>query len=265
MQTITQMALEESQAAQKLTSRLEQLLKKCPEGRVEMTMSKGRPKYYLINHGSRKYLGRNKAVLIQSMVEKSYYKQLLRESRKAQLTLKHFLDDYDPDAQIRVYEKMHTIRKSLVTPLIKPYDQFAEEWLEKHRAMEAANPNTFPKSGDFVTDNGEMVRSKSEILIANLLKKMGLYYVYECPLEVPGACIYPDFTILNPITRETWYWEHRGMMDKEDYVDDNMRKARHYADIGVFPGHRLVISEESLSYPLRIRDVEALIRLFFFC
>ena len=54
MKNMLNMALEEFEANQKLASRLEQLLKKSPEGRVEMTVANGRPKFYLISRGDQK-------------------------------------------------------------------------------------------------------------------------------------------------------------------------------------------------------------------
>ena len=264
MKTILKMVREEAEANQKLTSSLEQLIRKSPDGRVEMTMANGRPKYYLIKNGERKYLGRNKAALIRKLVEKSYYRQLLRETKKNQSVLERFLEEYDPEAQARVYERLHMIRKSQVVPLVMPFKEFAEKWLEEHRSKEKANPNTYPKNGEYVTNNGETVRSKSEKIIADLLQRMGLFYVYECPLEVRGGFLYPDFTILDPCTRETWYLEHRGLMDKEEYVDDALEKERIYASVGIFPGLGLIISEESLNHPLRTRDVENMIKRYFF-
>ena len=264
MKNMLNMALEEFEANQKLASRLEQLLKKSPEGRVEMTVANGRPKFYLISRGDRKYLGRNKAGLIQKLIEKNYYKQLLRETRKTQTTLKRFLNDYDPEAQSHVYEQMHVFRKEQVTPLVMPFRDYAEKWLSEHRARAAASPNTYPKSGEFITNNGEVVRSKSEKIIADLLQRLGLYYVYECPLEVNGTLLYPDFAILNPITRETWYLEHRGRMDQADYAEDALQKERLYASCGLFPGLGLIISEETLAHPLQTRDLENMIRRFFF-
>ena len=55
----------------------------------------------------------------------------------------------------------------------------------------------------YETDNGETVRSKSEVIIANILAKNNehLLYKYERPLEVVIAghtqTIHPDFTIIN--------------------------------------------------------------------
>ena len=46
------------------------------------------------------------------------------------------------------------------------------------------------------TERGELVRSKSELLIANKLHSMGIEYGYEQPLNIgEGRFRYPDFTI----------------------------------------------------------------------
>ena len=63
------------------------------------------------------------------------------------------------------------------------------------------------------------MRSKSEVIIANILAKNNehLLYKYERPLEVVIAghtqTIHPDFTIINIHTGKITYWEHAGRMD----------------------------------------------------
>ncbi len=50
----------------------------------------------------------------------------------------------------------------------------------------------------FYTHKGERVRSKSEVIIANLLYKYQIPYRYEFPLTIKDFGItYPDFLILN--------------------------------------------------------------------
>lgn len=198
--------------------------------------------------------------LIRSLAEKGYYRQLLGKTRKNQRTLAHFLKNYEMNGQAHVYEKMHAARKQFVSPMVLPDAEYAERWLEEHQAMADAYPSTRPKSGEFVTEKGEIVRSKSEKIIADLLYRLGIPYVYECPLKLPGGTIHPDFTILNVRTREVFIWEHRGRMDKEDYVDDAMRRERLYAEGGFFPGRGLLYSEETGNYPLQTRDIEAMAR-----
>ena len=67
------------------------------------------------------------------------------------------------------------------------------------------------------TERGEAVRSKSEVIIANLLHKNGVDYRYEEPLELGGITKYPDFTIEDDNTGEMYYWEHLGMLNDQSY------------------------------------------------
>ena len=64
--------------------------------------------------------------------------------------------------------------------------------------------------------SGEMVRSKSELVIANLLHERDVPFKYEVPLKAADGTIYlPDFTVT--WHGESWFWEHWGMMSEEDY------------------------------------------------
>lgn len=67
------------------------------------------------------------------------------------------------------------------------------------------------------TSDGRLVRSKSELLIAEALIANGIRFQYEEPLTLGGRTRYPDFTIVDDISGRTIYWEHLGMMDREAY------------------------------------------------
>lgn len=69
----------------------------------------------------------------------------------------------------------------------------------------------------YSTVKGDRVRSKSEVIIANLLAENDITYEYEKKLEYEnGKWIEPDFTIILPEGREL-YWEHLGMLGVESY------------------------------------------------
>ncbi|CVK20104.1 RecQ family ATP-dependent DNA helicase [Sporomusa sphaeroides] len=69
----------------------------------------------------------------------------------------------------------------------------------------------------YSTVKGDRVRSKSEVIIANLLAKNSIAYEYEKKLEYEkGKWIEPDFTITLPDGRDL-YWEHLGMLGVESY------------------------------------------------
>lgn len=76
-----------------------------------------------------------------------------------------------------------------------------------------------PENLRYETEQGDLVRSKSEVIIANILyqHRKDILYKYERPLEVMSdgkeRNIYPDFTILNIHTGKVTYWEHAGRMD----------------------------------------------------
>lgn len=68
------------------------------------------------------------------------------------------------------------------------------------------------------TERGELVRSKSELIIANMMRARGIDYEYEKPLTLGGGSPrWPDFTIRHPRQPQTVYWEHLGMLANEGY------------------------------------------------
>lgn len=61
-----------------------------------------------------------------------------------------------------------------------------------------------------------LVRSKSEVIIANMLFEEDIKFEYEKPLFAPDGTMYlPDFTVV--FRGETYYWEHVGMLNNEKY------------------------------------------------
>lgn len=77
----------------------------------------------------------------------------------------------------------------------------------------------------YTTENGEKVRSKSELTIVNKLSIRGIKYRYEEPHYLKGfGLVYPYFTILNAKTREGIIWEHFGLMDNPEYVENCLKK-----------------------------------------
>lgn len=99
---------------------------------------------------------------------------------------------------------------------------------------------------------GDMVRSKSELVIANLLHDRNISFEYETLLRAPDGTMYlPDFTIT--WNGEKWFWEHWGMMSSESYQNHRDIKVAWYENH--FPGRLLETFEgRTLS-----RDAEDLI------
>jgi hypothetical protein len=70
------------------------------------------------------------------------------------------------------------------------------------------------------TDDGSMVRSKSEASIYNLLLRMGITFVYELPTKTRTKTRFPDFSILSEVDYKTVILiEHQGMMGETEYKE----------------------------------------------
>ena len=83
------------------------------------------------------------------------------------------------------------------------------------------------------TDSGDMVRSKQERFIANLLTSEGISFEYERKLSGwAGSFRYPDFTLL--INGEQYYWEHWGMVDDYSYRQSIAKRIRWYREHGYY-------------------------------
>ena len=104
----------------------------------------------------------------------------------------------------------------------------------------------FEESLIHLTLNGELVRSKSEVIIANMLHDKGIVYEYEKELDLgeDGFKI-PDFTIDDAESGLLFYWEHCGMMTDETYRKRWEQKKEQYKKHGIIEGDNLIISYDN--------------------
>lgn len=85
-------------------------------------------------------------------------------------------------------------------------------------------------------ERGDLVRSKSELVIADKLHAAGIDYAYEQPLVLSGGRTrYPDFTIEDDASGITYYWEHLGLLDDPAYRTRWERKRKEYLQEGIAP------------------------------
>lgn len=85
------------------------------------------------------------------------------------------------------------------------------------------------------TSKGLAVRSKSELILAEAFLSAGIAFEYEKPLTLGSQTRYPDFTIEDEISGRTVYWEHLGMLAREDYRLSWEKKLSWYCANGILP------------------------------
>ena len=204
-----------------------------------------------------KYLGTKPDKLATRLAEQYYHERAEKflsrrikvyESMRKELELGS-LDD--------IYEAMSPERQSLITPLAPTRAQRMEAW--KSRKYQGKGFRADDKS-NIKTNKGERVRSKTEKILADLFNSMGLEYKYECPLSFSkNITYYPDFTFYDPDANVEIYWEHFGMMDDPNYVNNFLTKIDTYRAHGIHLGERLIVTFETKDRSLDYDQVKALI------
>lgn len=139
-------------------------------------------------------------------------------------------EDIAPLLTLRRLENSHLVRINSSLFQFRPAPpelQTMHEWYEEgkiHRTL-----------------TEQMVRSKSEVIIANMLVDRNIPFKYEVPLYAPDGTFYlPDFTI--KWRGEEWYWEHLGMLHDERYRNHWETKRAWYEKHGF--ADRLITTSE---------------------
>lgn len=118
------------------------------------------------------------------------------------------------------------------------------------------------------TRKGIHVRSKSEVIIADLLYSKGIDFVYERELVLGDVSRLPDFTIEDFDTGETYYWEHLGMLNNSSYKRKWEEKKAWYASNGIHqrgtgegkdPNGTLIVTVDGKDGSISSADIEQLV------
>ena len=109
------------------------------------------------------------------------------------------------------------------------------------------------------TRKGDAVRSKSEVVVADILDALGISYSYERPLfsrSDPKDFRLPDFTA--SFEGDVYYWEHLGMLSVPSYREAWERKRRWYENNGY--ADRLITSEDGPDGSIDAARIERIAR-----
>ena len=243
-----------------------------PGGHLKITHKHGRPEFYHITErGSSRgrYIPLAERELAAQLAQKDYDLKLMKVLQREIFALENYLQQTDGGRAVEtLYEGLCKTRQLLIDPVTLSDEQYAERWKKKVLPAAGEGMPFAEDSQKYYTANGECVRSKSEVIIADALLRNGVPYCYEVPLklkrggEAGSVTFHPDFLCLNVRTRKEFYWEHFGKMDDADYKDNAVGKVNLYAENGFLPGRNLIITMESRVESLDTRVVEKMIKEF---
>lgn len=234
-----------------------------PQGALRVSNIKGIPRYYhmtKVGDTQGKYIQKKNKNLACQLAQKDYMQKLYREAAKELESINIYLTNHGEADLEKVYDGLNQYRKEIVTPLVITDEMHAEQWRNE---MYETNPYHL-EDKVYPTKKDEMVRSKSEVLLADMYYELGIPYRYEAELRLKnGKRKYPDFTLLNIKTREVIYHEHLGLMDNEEYRQANFVKLDEYRKNGIYPGKNLIITYEGEGAYINIKEIKQMIQEIF--
>ena len=240
----------------------ERSLKKAREGMLRYN-KRGNSFYYYLrtepdDHTGR-YIRKKDIKVAEALAQRDYDEMVLRVSREEVKQISRLLDIYESMCAEECADALSEGRRRLIMPINETDEEYAARW----SAEEYERMPIDPGMPELYTAKKERVRSKSEVIIADTLNRLGIPYRYECRLFLPGiGSVHPDFTALNVHLRKVLYWEHLGMMDDERYANQAVRKIDGYIKSGYFPGDGLILSFETGMQPLNVAQIERLAERF---
>ena len=231
-------------------------LKTAPAGRLSLHRKNGHVYYYqnVVDRTgglTKRYLNKKDKALISALAQKSYCEKITQNLSKKISLLNQLIQSYETDLD-DVYEELSVEKRNFVIPIKPTFRQKIEAW----QTEQITTYNEYPEALRFHTQRGELVRSKSELMIADYLYKNRelLDYRYEQELTLRDyretITIHPDFKIFNLKTGKIFYWEHAGKMDDMKYVNRFMRKIVLYSLNEFTIGKDVIITFEDSSHPL---------------
>lgn len=236
-------------------------LRDAPEGRIRSELAKGKyPQYYYFENNKvnckGRYLKKSDIKLARACAQKEYDNVMLKAIEKREKVLRSVIAKEENNLLMDAYNNLPSAKKCLINPYILSDEMFIKEWFD----IKIIGENTIPMSSSYRTERGELVRSKSEKIIADKLFFRNVPYKYESGLKLnESSVIFPDFTILNINTREEVYFEHFGMMDNPEYCKKAIGKIEFYEKNDIHMGDKLFVSFESSLKPINLEQIDILI------
>ena len=185
--------------------KLEKLLSKAPEGSLiySKTVIRNRSyfKWYSSTPSGRHYISRHNRNLARELARKKLRQQQLKDVEAELKAIDLYLKNHNEYSDLAKLLESPPILNLLMEENSAPVNELSE-------------------------------RSKSEAFIVMLLVTYHIPFRYECKLELDGQIIYPDFTIRHPVTGETFYWEHAGMLEDPKYISKHLYTLRFFLSNG---------------------------------
>lgn len=248
-------------AETKFKEACKEVIKHSPRGSLLVNVVNNVP-YYSIRQAGRstpEYQGKNITTRIEALQIKRFCQEavkVLEGNIKELSRAKRIIKPYDPD--------------SIITHMPKSIQEFPNDCYE---IMELINAKRWEKTPypqfaghkenlRHITNRGETVRSKNELLICNGLFNYGIPYMYEPELIIDGNPYHPDAVAYSWAFQKLFYWEHLGLVGDSGYLQFNDEKLRIYREYGIVPWQNLIVTYDDENGDIDSRIIDRIIKLW---
>lgn len=256
---IYQKMLSRSNYLEEKIKMLKKEIESLPDGKICCVHEKNRVKWMYKRADSYEYIRKKNRSLAEKLAQKKYLGKLCSIYQSEQRAINLFLNHYKVDDCSLVQMLSDPAYQELLQPFFSPESQELEEW----KNAEYEKNGLHPENLIYPTSSGNIVRSKSEVLIDLYLFTNKIPFRYECALELNGTVVYPDFTIMNKETQKIYYWEHFGMMDNPAYAQKAFSKMQLYTSNQIYPDVQLITTFETRDVPLTTERINQIIQQYF--
>lgn len=238
-------------------------MNRMPEGRLGVKNIRGKWRYYHIDEKTRKqtYIPKTQLELIHQLKQKRWIKKAIKIMEKNLKFQEEILKHYEP------YDH-HYLQKLLPQSdsdkILEEYEYDVLPDLDKWAATPYRKNPYHPEELRHTTSFGLKVRSKSEMMIAELLHGLKIPFHYDAAIRIVDTnhnekFKYVDFLIKLPHGGFI-VWEHMGMFVKETYREDQFKKLTEYFFNNIYMGKNLIITMDGPNGEFDNLEVERIIK-----
>lgn len=221
-------------------------------------------KYYYRHRGSsqRKYIRRSNRKLLRHIAGSRFIKE------KISLLSVNIACLEDALRKIRDYDDESVI--GLLPATYAKAVMYIRETDESAGVSQSENPLKRDEL-TVVCSNGLRVRTKGEMIIAEILIALDIEFRYEKALTLIDrkqledgtfrnkiVTVYPDFTIVLGDGSEM-YWEHGGLFDEGTYRKKQHEKFDLYYDNGIYPPKNLIITMDGPGKAINAQEIRRIV------
>ncbi len=192
-------------------------LKSAPQGNLRILKRKNHYQYYLRKDPKDTngvYIPKKDIKIAASVLQRDYDKKIIEIASRELSKIEEYLALLSNNSIEIIIDNFSESRKRLIEPVFMSDEEYIREWISKPYEHMGFDED----SDELYSTSGTRVRSKSEVIIANMLCDNGIDdFLYEERLYLGNTYKLPDFTFKDAASGSLIIWEHLGLLGNAGY------------------------------------------------